>query len=210
MFPKTPLAEWQHILIDTSVLVDYFSDATRYEKNPLVKRRIELSQKVLNALAEIELPEGKKRCIYISSITIGELRKLPQSDNVNLLVETLIEHDVIFVDYTKRIATDLLYNLEKYLPLGQKFQFVAHLEKVLKIDGVASARQWIEDDMKIVACAKSIKKLDVVLTSDARTFLPIAEAMEVPCITMNEDNFQKDIFGNLDFTGISQTKRKKR
>lgn len=208
MFPKTPLAEWQHILIDTSVLVDYFSDATRYEKNPTVKKRIELSQKVLNTLAEMELPEGKKRCIYISAVTIGELRKLPESDNVNLLVETLIEHDVIFVDYTNRIATDLLINLEKYLPLGQKYQFLAHLEKVLKTEGVASARQWIEDDMKIVACAKSIKKLDVVLTCDARTFLPIAEAMEVPCITMDEDYFQKDIFGNLDFKGVPMPKKK--
>jgi hypothetical protein len=155
------------------------------------------------------LPDGKRRNIYISSVTIGELRKFPSSDNAELLVQTLIDHDVIFVDYTKRIATDLLNNLQTYLPDGKKFQFIKHLEKVLHKEGVASARQWIEDDMKIVACAKSIKKIDAVLTSDTRTFLPIAEAMEVPCITMNEDNFPKDIFGQLDFRGTPKGKTKK-
>ncbi len=199
MLPKLPLADWQHILIDTSVLIDYFSDAQRYDKNQIVKQRIELSKQVLDTLGEIPLPQGGKRNIYISSVTIAELRKLPSSETAELLVQTLIAHDVIFIDYTKRIATDLLLNLQHYLPDGKKYQFIAHLEKVLKQEGVASARQWIEDDLKIIACAKSIRKIDVVLTSDIRTFLPIAQAMEVPCIAMSMDNFPKDIFGNLDF-----------
>lgn len=206
MLPRLPLAEWQHIFIDTSVFVDYFSDPNRYEKNLPVKRRIEITHSVLKTLAEVELPENKKRCVYVSAITISELRKLPESDNVNLLVETLMQHDVIFVDYTKRIATDLLNNLQKYLPDAKKFQFLSHLEKVLKVQNVASARQWIEDDMKIIACAKSLKRVDAILTSDTRTFLPIADAMELPCITMDESNFPQDIFG-INIRGTQTTKK---
>ena len=208
MLPKLPLADWQHILIDTSILVDYFSDPNRYEKNPAVKKRIEITKSVINALAEIELSEKRQRSVYISSVTIGELRKLPQLDNTNLIAETLLGLDVIFVDYSKRVATDLLYNLEKYLPGSKKFQFLSHLEKVLKTEGVASARQWIEDDMKIAACAKSLKRIDAVLTSDIRTFIPIADLMELPCIYMNEENFPKDIFGNLDFRSTQTDNRK--
>ncbi len=208
MLPKLPLAEWQHILIDTSILVDYFSDPNRHEKNPIVKKRIEITKSVINALAEIELPEKKKRSVYVSSVTLGELRKLPQIDNANLIVESLLGLDVVFIDYSKRVATDLLYNLEKYLPDSKKFQFLAHLEKVLKAENVASARQWIGDDMKIAACAKSLKRIDAVLTSDKRTFIPIADLMELPCIYMSEENFPKDIFGNLDLRGTQTGKKK--
>jgi hypothetical protein len=208
MFPKMPLADWQHILIDTSILIDYFSDAERYNKDLIVKKRIETTKSVINALANLDLPENKPRSIYISSVTIGELRKLPILDNAQLIAEALIGMYVIFVDYSKKVATDLLFNLEKYLPDGKKFQFIAHLEKILKTEGVASARQWIEDDMKIAACAKSLKRIDAVLTSDVRTFLPIAELMELPCISMSEENFPKDMFGELDLRG-SKTSNKK-
>jgi hypothetical protein len=60
MLPKLPLADWQHILIDTSILVDYFSDPNRHEKNPIVKKRIEITKSVINTLAELELPEKRK------------------------------------------------------------------------------------------------------------------------------------------------------
>ena len=76
---------------------------------------------------------------------------------------------------------------------------MAELAKTLKENGIMSTRQWLLDDLKIVACAKiryNLGQLDVILTSDVKTFVPFAQKFQLPCLT--SVNIPIDIFGNID------------
>ncbi|KAA5416003.1 hypothetical protein [Bacteroides cellulosilyticus] len=78
--------------------------------------------------------------------------------------------------------------------------FTIRFEDDCRNSGCANFRNWISDDMKILSCVKQLcqqKRLDVILTSDERTFLPIAELMELPCLVLKKENFPTDLFGEL-------------
>lgn len=199
MKPNKPIAEWQHILLDTSFIIDVLSDPGRFQKNPEVKRRIEIAHRVMEILAVNDTESNKSRHnFFISAVTLGELRKLSVETAAKDLVLLFSAGDVTFVDYTKDIALLLNRSLEEALPAtGQKHQFVRYLEKELAALGVANVRQWVSDDLKIVASAKSIKRLDVALTSDKNTFKLIADTLTVPCVSMFMEDFEQDLFGDI-------------
>ncbi len=198
MKPTTPIADWQNILLDTSFIVDYLSDPARFAKNPEVQRRIEIAHRVMEILSAYEKEDGKsRRNFFISAITVSELRKLVAENTAKELVLLFGAGDVTFVDYSKDIALLLNRSLEESLPKGQKHQFIAYLEKELVARNFANVRQWVSDDLKIVASAKSIKKLDVALTSDKNTFKLIADTLEVPCVSMFQEDFEQDLFGDI-------------
>ncbi len=198
MKPTKPIAEWQNILLDTSFIVDYLSDSARFIKNPEVKRRIEIAHRVMEILSAYEKEEGKtRRNFFISAITVSELRKLAAENTAKELVLMFGAGDVTFVDYTKDVALLLNRSLDTCLPKSQKHQFIAYLEKELKARNYANVRQWVSDDLKIVASAKSIKKLDVALTSDKNTFKLIADTLDVPCVSMFMEDFEQDLFGDI-------------
>lgn len=125
------------------------------------------------------------------------MRKLAAPNTVKELVLLFSAGDVTFVNFSKDIALRLNQSLEHYLPEGQKHQFISFLEKELKANNVANARQWVSDDLKIAASAKSIRHLDAVLTSDKNTFKRIADTLELPCISMFKEEFANDLFGDI-------------
>ncbi len=199
MIPEKPIAEWQQIFLDTSFIIDYLSDANRITKNPEYKERIEITQKVMKILnAKDNSANIKRRTYYVSAITISELRRLEHDNSISKQIVLIFEAaDVTFVDYTKDIANLTIRMLDESLPKGQKHQFIAYLQKELIAKNFANARQWVSDDLKIIASAKSVKNLDVVLTSDKNTFQLIANQLEIPCIAMFRDQFQFDLFGEI-------------
>ena len=198
MKPTKPISEWQNILLDTSFIVDFLSSPERFDKNPEVQKRIELAQRVMEILSNYEPSEkNTRRNYFISAITLGELRKMATENTAKELVWLFSAGDVTFIDYTKDTALLLNRSLEECLPKGQKHQFLSYLEKELKARNFANARQWVSDDLKIVACAKSIKKLDVALTSDKNTFKLTADTLEVPCVSMFKEDFDTDLFGDI-------------
>lgn len=67
----------------------------------------------------------------------------------------------------------------------------------LTIDKASTGRQWIKDDFKICFCAKSIPKIDVVLTGDKNTFLPICYRMLLGLSTTGE-KFSRNLLGSLN------------
>ena len=79
-------------------------------------------------------------------------------------------------------------------------QFLAALRTSAIQNGYINTRGWISDDLKIAATAKSLHKLDIILTSDKNTFLPIALKMGLPCLAMFEDQFQPDLFGGIELS----------
>lgn len=198
MKPTKPVKDWKHIFLDTSFIIDYLADPSKERKNAEFQQRVDLAHRIMEILCTYE-PNGEKgkRNFYISAVTIAELRKLSSANIAKDLVLLFNTGDVTFVDFTKDIALKLNQNMEHYLPDGQKHQFIAYLEKELKAQQVANARQWVSDDLKIAACAKSLKSLDAVLTSDKNTFKLIADMLELPCVSMFKEEFESDLFSDI-------------
>lgn len=206
MKPSKPIADWQTVFLDTSFIVDLLHDPGRFKKNPLVKKRIEIAQRVMEILNSYS-PDGKRerRSYFISAISLAELRKMATQNAAKDLVLLFSAGDVTFVDFTKDTALLLNRSLEEHLPDGQKHQFIRYLEKELAAAGYANVRQWVSDDLKIVASAQSVKRLDAVLTSDKNTFKLIADTFELPCVAMFPEEFEQDLFG--DISVISSRKK---
>ncbi len=203
-----PITAWKHIFLDTSFIIDVLSDASRFAKNILVQERITLAHRVFDILSTYEAEEKlNRRQYYISAVTVSELRKLTSDNVAKEMVLLFGAGDVSFVDFTKDIALLLNRSLDDCLPDGQKHQFIAHLEKVYSKQGYSNVRQWVSDDLKIVASAKSVKKLDIALTSDKNTFKVIADKLDVPCISMFLEDFDQYLFGDISiFPNLKQKK----
>ncbi len=152
----------------------------------------------MDILSNYDLETSKdRRQFYVSSVTVAELRKLAAPNTVKDIVLLFNSGDVTFVDFTKDIALRLNQSLENALPDGQKHQFISYLEKELRANNVANARQWVSDDLKISSSAKSLKELDAILTCDKNTFQKIADTLELPCISMYKEEFASDLFGEI-------------
>ena len=54
------------------------------------------------------------------------------------------------------------------------------------------------DDLKIASTAKSLTKLDVVLTADKKTFTPICAQLDIPFVETS--NLPKDLFDDINTT----------
>jgi hypothetical protein len=201
MKPTKRIAEWRHIFLDTSTIIDYLSDANRLDKNPDHKRRVELTQQVINSLRDNPLKgddaKNRRRWFYISVITLVELRKMVSENVAEDLVRMFEFADVEFVEFSQTTALSLNRALQNYLPDGQKHQFIKFIENEWREKGVANVRQWVADDLKICGTAKSLKKLDVVLTGDHKTFKVFADKFDLPCLAMQDEDLPKDLFGDI-------------
>jgi hypothetical protein len=192
-----PIKEWRNVLLDTSVIIDYFKTPSRFGNNPLEQKRIENTQKLIHYLSPPTAEPEIRRTFLISAITIAELIKSPESDStVRTIINLFRGADVMLLDFTIDHAEWLLKCLSDILPEGQKHQLFKQLERDLKTNGFSWARQWISDDLKILATAGCQKRLDVVLTADGRTFLTLAQKMGVPCLLTS--NLPKDLFDDLN------------
>ena len=192
-----PIKEWRFVLLDTSVIIDYFKNPARFGNNPLEQKRIESTKKLFHYLSPSSAESEVRRTFLVSAITIAELIKTPESDSIMRTIVTLFRGaDVMLLDFTIDHAEWLLRCLSEVLPEGQKHQLVAQLERDLKTNDISWARQWISDDLKILATAGCQKRLDVVLTADGHTFLTLAQKMGVPCLLTS--NLPKDLFDDLN------------
>ncbi len=185
------IENWEYIFLDTSVIFDYLKNPNN--KTDDEKSRIEKTKKLFD---EALLSSNKVKSIYVSAITLAEFTKSKVPKNVQReIIEIFFSYQITFIDFTAVIARDLQKNLATYLPEGQFHQLNAQLKELKKDEGIMSVRQWLADDLKILASAKSRKKLDVILTSDLRTFLPYAKRMELPCLPIQ--NIELDLFKNI-------------
>jgi hypothetical protein len=197
MKPSKPIKDWRNIFLDTSVIVDYLQNPERHSKNPVVQKRIINTQALIRSVTELDKENNTKCFLYVSAVTLAELMKTNRPDNIAQEVAQIFNTaDVVFVDFSRSIANWLQRSLESYLPDNHKYEFIRSLEKALSENHVMNARQWVSDDLKIAASAGSVKRLDVILTADRRTFYPIAEKLELPC--MVTDDIPLNLFGEID------------
>lgn len=193
-----PIKEWKYIFLDTSIIIDYLKDAKIYSKPENASER----QRIINVqkLFDDVLPKNENLVLYVSAITLAEFIKSKRPDNIiSEILEIFYSYEVTIIDFTANIANALQKNLEEYLPLGQKYQFRAKMEEARKKAEPMHAQQWVADDLKIVATAHSRMQkgvLDVVLTSDIKTFIPFATKFELPCLYSKDIPF--DIFDEID------------
>jgi hypothetical protein len=192
------ISEWKHVFLDTSFIIDYLSDAEKFDANPKKKENIEVSKKIMECLSLENRAE--KPQFYITSITIGELRRLETASMFRKIIEILSAGDVTFVPYRKEEAIEVNSIIDLYKKAKSPQLSLKDLERAKKESGCINYREWISDDMKILSCAKTLydrKQLDVILTSDEKTFLPIAKFLELPCSVLNNKYFPRSLFGEI-------------
>jgi hypothetical protein len=190
--------EWKHVFLDTSFIIDYLSDAGKFGANPRKKENIEVSGKIMDCLSSKNRNEILR--FYVTSITTGELRRLETASIFKKIAEVLSAGDVVYVPYGKEEAMEVNYIIEAYKKAKAPKLSLRDLEQAKRESGCINYRGWISDDMKILSCAKRLydrKQLDVILTSDEKTFLPIANFLKLPCSVPNGKYFPGDMFGNI-------------
>jgi hypothetical protein len=192
------ISEWKHVFLDTSFIIDYLSDAEKFDANPKKKENIEISKRVMECLSLKN--RNEKPQFYVTSITIGELRRLETASIFRKIIEILSSGDVTFIPYRKEEAIEVNNIIEMYKKTKAPKLSLKDLEKAQKESGCINYRSWVSDDMKILSCAKILydrKQLDVILTSDEKTFLPIAKFLGLPCSLLNNKHFPNDVFGEI-------------
>jgi hypothetical protein len=193
------ISEWKHVFLDTSFIIDYLSDSEKFDANPKKKENIEVSKMIMEYLSLKK--NNEKPQFYVTSITLGELRRLETASIFKKIIEVLSAGDVIFVSYRKEEAIEVNNIIEKYKKTKSPKLSLEDLGKARKESGCLNYRNWISDDMKILSCAKILydrKQLDIILTSDEKTFLPIAEFLELPCCILNKRYLPRNLFGEID------------
>lgn len=172
-------------------------DANKFNKNIPVQKRINDTKKLLKHFSDSNTFLEKQYVFYISAITVSELTANLDKDLTLVLLRLFSAGDLTFVDFTKDIALTITNNIKQYLPNYSINQFISQLEKKLKDDNtVFNKRNWIIDDLKIASSAKSLKKLDVVLTADKKTFSPICVQLDIPFVETS--NLPKDLFDDIN------------
>ncbi|MDR1980386.1 MAG: hypothetical protein LBQ39_02040 [Tannerellaceae bacterium] len=192
------MSDWTHILLDTSFIIDYLSSPEKFDDNPKKQESIKLANDIMTELSLAN--RAHKPQFYITSITIGELIKLETASISRKIIEIFYSGDVTFLPYGKSEAEEMNEFIQKYRKLKEPRKSLQAIEKVKKESGCINYRGWISDDMKILSCAKKLhdkKMLDVILTSDEKTFFPIAEIWELPCRCLNLQHFPRDMYGAL-------------
>lgn len=193
-----PIKEWKNIFMDTSFIIDYLKDASRFDKNPIEKQRILLCQAIIDKLY-LKSNNNNKIQFHISVVTISELIKnTPNNDVAKEIIRLFNGIDIVYHAYTLSIASFINKKIQDCLPDSQKFQFRKQLEDALKKSNVMNAKEWVSNDLKIVATASFIKDIDVVLSTDKKIFYAIAEKLDLPCLLVYEDHIPKDLFGDID------------
>jgi hypothetical protein len=192
------ISDWKYILLDTSFIIDYLSNPDKLEKNPIKYENCILAKQIMDLLSLKK--DDNRPVFYVSSITIGELKRLETQSITKKIISCFSCGDVTILPYGKSEAEILNKTVFDWKKEKQPNVTLKQLEEDCKKNGCANFRVWINDDMKILSCVKSLhdrKRLDVILTSDEKTFLPIATFMDLPCIVLKPDNFPKDLFGEL-------------
>lgn len=176
------ISDWKNILIDTSVVIDYLMTPERISNNENAKKRVEKTHLLFDYFQSTV--GDVRRTLYISAITLSELCKL---SNDKPILDTIVSlfncSDIVFVDFTKEMAMQIHTHLDLLDKDPNLNSFIKNLSNELNKEGVYQASGWVSDDLKIVATGKFFKgKIDVVITGDGKTFVPLAERFEIPVV----------------------------
>ena len=179
---KPTYLEWEHILLDTSIIISYLN-AHRNEKD----ERCAFVKRIVDDLNSNKNSDSKARKLYISSITVAEL--YDKSDDIKKtekIVKSLNVKDVSFIAFDSDLAEHMTSTYHSVLGTDKLKQIARDLS--FPENDLLHGRQWIEKDTMILATCDYLA-CDVVLTTDKKTMLPMAEKLDIYCAVIEKENF---------------------
>lgn len=187
------IIEWKTIMLDTSVIVSLF-----HSENPNSKDETVLfTRELIDYLNSSNSGNGKPRKFIISSIVLTELLvKENDQEKIKRILRVLNSTNVEFVDFD--IETSLLFNYELYPYLSKEKLHKFAKEFGFKTNDYMMAREWINRDFMIIMSGVS-NNADVILTSDHRTFYPLANKANAFCALTRKDLFEKPFKSVLNY-----------
>ena len=197
MIKVEPITNWKYIFLDTSVIIDLLQNPEKFkESNPQHYHRIVDTQNLFKYFQRAKEGKGKNYVFYISAISVAELCGPSEKKLFDKLLSIFSSGDLTFVDFTKENAFNISRNIREYVPEYQHHQLINYIEKMREKDrAFYNVRNWVINDLKLASTARDLNNLDVVLTGDKRTFVPICEKLQVPCVVTSE--FPKDLLGEI-------------
>jgi len=187
MKPSRKLVDWNNVLLDTSVILNYLKTGRGTDEQ---SEKVRFTQRLINYLAaKHEDNKASKACNFlISSISISEIKHLAKDEElVNRIVKALSTPNVEFLSFTRGIALHLNGMLGSLIHDTIAVNELAQSQGLF-LDNLAMAREWISRDAMIIASAH-FRNVDVILTDDSKTFLTICEKIQVPCLLVRQENF---------------------
>lgn len=179
---KKRMGDCEKVFLDTSIIIDLLNAKESNEKTFFVKN-------LINSLCENKTNSKKERVFFISTITIGELVKFAdkgKNDVIIDLMKLLNSSNLEVVPYTDDIALNQNILFKDYLTKTNLNKLIEQLK--LFPHNYVLAREYITRDFMIITTAHH-KNVDVILTSDKNSFLPIAEILNIYCKVAESSNF---------------------
>lgn len=130
----------------------------------------------------------------MSSITASELTKF-DDEVLNGISIIFANGDIEIVNFTMREANFMVKEFTKFIEDKHIETYLREFQREMNAMGVFNPKNLISSDARIIACAKS-KRCDVVLTSDEKTFLKIAQKVGLPVLLTS--NLPMDLHDNID------------
>lgn len=103
--------------------------------------------------------------------------------------------EIEIINFTRREASFIVKDMVNYVEQQHVAKYVKDMRQALESKGEFNPKNLISNDALIIACAKS-KRCDVVLSSDRRSFMPIAQKVGLP-ILLSKD-IPLDLHSNVD------------
>jgi hypothetical protein len=180
---KVPYLQWEHILLDTSVIFLYLQ---AMRDNNTDKRAV-FVKRLIDDLNNNKSTNNINRHFYISAISISEMYdKSTDIKKTDKIISKMNITDMTFFPFDTDVAEFMTSNYHAVLGTDKQKAIL----RELSWDGndLTLAREWITKDLMILATADYLK-CDTVLTMDENTFLPLANKVDYFCCVTKEENF---------------------
>lgn len=183
------IRNWERIFLDTSIICCLFNS----EKTTSTDDTIQFVRKLIDYLNNYKSENSKDRTFIISTITLTELLvKENDGEKIKRILKVLNSNNVEFVDFDLEIA--LRFNAVLYPHLAKPKLHEFAREFGFKSGDFAMAREWIQRDFMILMTAIQ-NGVDAILTTDKRTFYPLSQKLNEPCVLCYPNLFK--IEGNI-------------
>lgn len=177
-----PISEWRRIFVDTSFIIDAVRNLQDIDKDYSKYHYIVNTQKLLEHFQLVKESKQEIEVRWItSSIVLSELSKFENKDAVDELQIIFDSPEIEIVNFTRKEASFIVNDMGKYLDQKHVNQYLKEMKEALASNNIFNPKNYISNDALIIACAKS-KSCDVVLSSDRKSFMPIAKQVNLPIL----------------------------
>lgn len=196
------ISDWKRIFIDTSFIIDAVRDIEKINQSNPKYESIRRTHALIDYFGLSE-SKGQEVIWITSSIVLSELIKFENKDAVSELQNLFNTSNIEIVNFTRKEASFLVDDMTNYIEQKHIGRYVKELREALAEMNVFNPKNYISNDALIIACSKS-KPCDVVITSDEKSFMPIAKQVNLP-VLLSKD-LPLDTFGNISYNTTIATR----